>query len=142
MMTPHKNRVSANPGRIKLRKEGSTTDEYYFMERADNPTESGSLVNKQLLDEMLAGSNTAIESIAGSGILQFTQDGLSVFDGARIQMKLASSCVVKQIQTATVGGTHDVVDLMGKPLSKIYPAGAYLTLIFNGTTNQWVLQSA
>ena len=44
-----KDRVSANPGRVKLTPEDGSPAFYATMERADNPTEEGTPLNKSTL---------------------------------------------------------------------------------------------
>lgn len=42
-----KDRVSSKPGRIALKREGTLTEEYYYMRLADEPSEAGTPMNKQ-----------------------------------------------------------------------------------------------
>lgn len=71
-----KDRVPAKPGRVKITKEDGSV-EYVIIERADEPVEGGTPINKALFDSILNDLNSKViaPTVAGENGQVLTVDG-------------------------------------------------------------------
>lgn len=133
-MRSHANRVPQAPNRKKITPEGGASY-YATVENADNPVAEGAIVNKAMLDEFLAASGTT----AGSGAsFTLAQDGFSLFDGALVRVKLNRDMVAGATLNVNGTGAKAIVDSKGRAIRAGAKSGAWLSLVYNGTS--YVLQ--
>lgn len=127
-------RVAVNPNR-KLITPESGDPFYATVEWADNPTQTGTIINKTKLDEILAATGTT-----GGTKSAFTleQAGFELLDGAVIRFKIH----VRNIPpfTINVNSTGDipVVNMKGAP-TKSYPEDTWFSAIYNSVTGNFQL---
>ena len=138
-MIEHKNRVpgAGKANRKLITPEGGAAAFNATVTFADEPVDEGALINKLLLDELLAASGTTTGT--GSALL-LTQAGFVLADGATIRMKLHVD--MNKGATLNIAGTgaHPVVDSLGKGVKAT--AGSWVTVIYNNTTANFVLQGS
>ena len=134
-MRTHKNRVPTRPNRKKITPENGAAY-YAVVERADEPTEEGTVVNKEMLDEFLAASGTT----AGSGTaFTLAQDGFSLFDGALVRVKLNRDMVAGATLNVNSTGAKAIVDAAGNAITTGAKSGYWLDLIYNSGAGRYVI---
>ena len=136
-MIEHKNRVPGTANRKLVTPEGGGAAFNATITYADNPTAAGTVVDKQVLDELLAASGTT----TGTGdALLLAQAGFALVDGATARVKLTNG--MDKGATLNIAGTgaHPVVDSLGKPIKAV--AGSWITVIYNSDTGNFVLQGS
>ena len=136
-MIEHKNRVPGTANRKLVTPEGGGAAFNATITYADNPTAAGTTVDKLLLDELLAASGTT----TGTGdALLLAQAGFVLTDGATARVK--PHVAMNKGATLNIAGTgaHPVVDSLGKGVKAA--AGSWVTVIYNNTTTNFVLQGS
>ncbi|MEL4106772.1 hypothetical protein AAFA46_08055 [Oscillospiraceae bacterium WX1] len=137
-MIEHKNRVpgSGKANRKLITPEGGGAAYYATVEYADDPVDAGTPINKTVLDEMLAASGMT----AGTPpAFTLAQAGFSLFDGAIVRAKLHSTPSGAATLNVNGTGAKAVLTPKGKPMPA-YPAGTWVTVIYNATTQNFILQ--
>lgn len=131
-----KNRVSNDPGRVKLTDEETGVSKYYTLEMADNPTEIGTALNKETFDPVLAavgttsGTSTAL-TLAGDG-------GFTLVDGATIRFKLHTSSGASPTINVNSTGSKALKTADGSDMPET-PAGAWIVATYSSTLDFFVL---
>lgn len=134
-MIQHIDRAPTYPGRVTLTPVAGQADTY-DMVRADEPTQEGNAINKALQDEFLAASGTTTGT--GSAFL-LAQAGFYLQDGAAVRLKLHTMPLGVPTLNVESSGAHPVVTPKGKPLPG-YPAGTWVTVIYNEDSGNFILQ--
>lgn len=130
-----KDRVPTYPGRVKLTDEETGVAKFYTLEMADEPTENGTGLNKNLFDYAFAaigttaGTATAL-TLAGDG-------GFTLTDGATIRFKLHVSS--GETPTINVNGTgaKALKTLAGEYIPET-PAGTWISATYSSTLDFFV----
>lgn len=138
-MIEHKNRVpgTGKANRKLITPEGGGAPYYAKVEFADDPTDTGQAVNKSVLDELLAASGDAGGT---ADAITLAQAGFSLVDGATARVKLTNGMNKGATLNIASSGEHPVVDGQGKPVKAA--AGAWITVVYNSTTTNFVLQGS
>lgn len=138
-MIEHKNRVpgAGKANRKLITPEGGAAPYYATVTFADDPIDGGQAVNKLVLDELLAASGAA----AGTAdAITLAQAGFSLVDGATARIKLTNGMNKGASINIAGTGAHAIVDSLGKPAKAA--AGSWITVIYNSTTTNFVLQGS
>jgi len=138
-MIEHKNRVpgEGKANRKLITPEGGAAPFNAVVTFDDDPVDGGAPVTKALLDELLAASGTT----TGTGsALELAQAGFALVDGATARMKLHVD--MNKGATVNIAGTgaHPVVDSLGKGVKAT--AGSWVTVVYNSTTTNFILQGS
>ena len=135
-MIQHIDRAPTKPNRYAVYDDGHNFLRYEYHERADEPTQEGNPINKALQDEFLAASGTTTGT--GEAFL-LAQAGFYLRDGAVIRLKLHSLPIGAATLNVESTGAHPIVTPKGKPIPG-YSAGTWVTVIYNATAGNFILQ--
>lgn len=135
-MIPHKNRIPQKAGRVNLEPIAGEENKY-ILTRADDPLETGTPLNKEMLDEFLAASGTTTGSAAA---LELAQDGFVLGDGYVVRFKL-------NVEINDSNGTTLNINKTGaKPLKLVggYPygtiqRGTWVTAIYDAEEDAYIM---
>lgn len=137
-MISHADRQPTAPNRRYFIPEGGGTPFYAVVAYADDPTAEGALVNKALLDELLAASGITTGTAAA---LLLAQDGYSLVDGATVRFR-AHVAVPRAAATLNVAGTGAKSIVKIDSTTKINIAQhAWVTVVYSAGLSAYVLQS-
>jgi len=138
-MIVHVDRAAASPNRKLITAEaGGPAPFYGTVTNADNPSATGTPINKALLDELLAATGVT----TGSGTtLALAQTGFILVDGASIRFKLNLAYAVGMTLNVQSTGAIALAGINGRSLIGI-PANAWVHAIYSSTNNNWVVQGA
>lgn len=135
-----RNRMPTYAGRVRLVPvEGQQNT--FDMERADEPSDEGTPLNKQLLDFAVAANGTT-EGTATAYTLDDVFGGFSLIDGAKINFRLH----VDSGENATINvNGKGAKPLMINTMTPMYSgvvAGTWITAVYNAAFDCFMVQSA
>lgn len=130
-----KDRVPTKPGRVKLTDEETGVAKYFKLEMADEPTESGTDLNKATFDYAIAamgetaGTATAL-TLAGDG-------GFTLVDGATIRFKLHVQSGTSPTINVNSTGAKALKNADGSDMPET-PAGTWVVATYSSTLGFFV----
>lgn len=132
-----RDRIPADPGRVKMTRSDGTF-EYVTLERADNPTQEGTPLNKALLDYAVAACGVT----AGTATALTLDDafgGFTLVDGAKVNFRLHVASGVNPTLNVNGTGAKALVDATNMALSTNLPAGTWIDARYSAPLDAYVL---
>ena len=134
-----KDRISLYPGRVKLNPVAGEANTY-DMVRADQPTQEGTALNKELFDKVIAaygtttGTGTAY-ALAGDG-------GFTLTDGATVRFKIHVDSGATPTLNVNGTGAVPIMETKSKAMKAGVAAGTWLTAVYCEDFGFFVLQGS
>lgn len=138
-MIVHVDRDAENPGRVLVQPEDGSPAFYATITRADNPTQVGTPMNKQLWDEFLAASGVTAGSATAYTL---AQQGFQLVDGALIRFRLHVDSGATPTINVNGTGAKKLMASATKPMKAGIKAGTWVTAVYSTTLGFFVLQGS
>lgn len=138
-MIVHVDRDAENPGRVLVQPEDGSPAFYATITRADNPTQVGTPMNKQLWDEFLAASGVTTGSATAYTL---AQQGFQLVDGALIRFRLHVDSGATPTINVNGTGAKKLMASATKPMKAGIKAGTWVTAVYSTTLGFFVLQGS
>jgi hypothetical protein len=132
-----KNRESRHPGRVKLIPV-DVANGIYDMERADDPIDPGTPLNKKLLDFAVAACG-ATAGTASAYTLDDEFGGFTLTDGARVNFRLHVASRANPTLDVNGTGAKPITNETGTPLETSMPAGTWLSGTYSSAFDSFVV---
>lgn len=134
-----RDRIPADPGRVKMTRSDGTF-EYVTLERADNPTQEGTPLNKALLDYAVAACGVT----AGTATALTLDDafgGFTLVDGAKVNFRLHVASGANPTLNVNGTGAKALVDVYGMAMQPEATEGAWITAKYSAVNDSYVVEA-
>lgn len=132
-----RDRIPVDPGRVKMTRSDGTF-EYVTLERADNPTQEGTPLNKALLDYAVAACGVT----AGTATALTLDDafgGFTLVDGAKVNFRLHVASGANPTLNVNGTGAKALVDVFANPMPSGIAANMWIEARYSALLDVYVV---
>lgn len=116
--------------------DGQTIYKNVALKLANDVAQSGTPINKPLLDEFLAASGITAGSATAYTL---AQEGYSLFDGAPVRFRLHTASGGNATLNINGTGAKPLRDVLGETMNEGIPAGTWLTANYSAASDAYII---